>query len=126
MEKGSGMGNPPQDPHHDEMTAAEEDWMHSTEFQWQGHDHSAHVYEAAKGVWFIQVEDLDAYEVVVATSPKFRMPEPILESVRVAPNGVLMASVVNAKHDRLIAKELITIERGKFPTPPVEEEPVEG
>jgi len=119
-------GNHSHHDEHEELTAAEEDWVHSTEFQWHGHDHCAHVYEADNGVWFIQVEDLDAYEVVVATSPKFRMPEPILESVRVAPNGVLLATVINAKHDRLIAKELITIERGKFPTPPFEEEPAEG
>ena len=113
-------------PTPDELSAAEEDWALSTEFQWNDHSYSAHLYEAEPGLYFVQVEDLGAYQVAVSTSHKFRMTDPILESVRVCPNGGLMATVVNQTKNRLVAKELIPLERNKFYTPPFEEEPVEG
>lgn len=120
----SGMAPDPSD--RIEVSAAEEDWTLNTEFDWNGHHHRAHIYPAEEGAWFIQIEDLDAYEVAVATSVRFRMPEPMLQSVTVDAHdpAKLIAIVVNQKKDRLIVKELLTLERNHFPTPPVEEQPV--
>jgi len=117
----------PPEAGHDEPLAAVEDWTLNSEFDWNGHHHRAHIHHGEDpGSWFIQIEDLDAYEVAVATSFKFRMPEPMLQSVRVHSPTKLLVAVVNQKRERLIVKELLTLERNVFRTPPVEEQPVEN
>lgn len=109
-----------------EPLAAVEDWTLSSEFEWNGHHTRAHIHAIEPGVWFIQIEDLDAYEVVICTSHAFRMPQPMLHSVKVHSDSKLLVAVVNQKKQRLIAKELLTLKRNTYPTPPVEEQPVEG
>jgi|GEM_PF-4272212 len=109
-----------------EHLAAVEDWTLSSEFEWQGHHMRAHIHAIETGVWFIQIEDLDSYEVVVCTSNPFRMPNPMLHSVKVHSDSKLLVAVVNQKKQRLIVKELLTLKRNSYPTPPVEEQPVEG
>jgi hypothetical protein len=104
-----------------DSSAAVKDWVTSTQFEWGGHQHNAHLFKDTTGRWFVQVEDADAYEVPVATSVGFRMGDPMLESVRVYEGGKVLVTVVNQSQTRLVAKELFTLERNVFHTPPVED-----